>query len=224
MPLIHHENIENGEIGLWKISETADELYHLAHLSAQDEITFSGITAPHRQKEWLATRALLNALLDEPQQISYHDDGRPYLENNITNISITHSTGYIAVLLHTSSIPGIDIELLSRQVGRVASRFLSPEELTFCRIIPEHSNYRMLFHWCAKEAIFKIVPLSNIEFATEIQVLINDLSAESGSFHGTFHHKTGAIPITLYYQIVNEVLIVWGWVEKSLFNLKNNSN
>lgn len=219
MPLILHENIENGEIGLWKISEEIEALLLLANLSVSDTITYSGISAPHRKKEWLATRALLNDLISEPPLIKYHNDGRPYLENWLTNISISHSIGYIAILLHVTSIPGIDIELITRKVGRVASRFLSPDEITACSDKAELSNHRMLVHWCAKEAIFKMVPISNIEFSTDIRILMNDFTEDSGSFQGIFNNKSGPILITLYHKLVSEVLIVWGWVDEARFNL-----
>lgn len=217
MPLLLRLHIENGEIGLWKVSEEIDELHLLANLSVSDLITYSGITAQHRKKEWLATRALLNELISEHHLIKYHNDGRPYLENSPINISISHSSGYIAIILHTSSIPGIDIELVTRKVGRVASRFLSPDELNTCNDDTELSNHRKLMYWCAKEAIFKMIPLSNIEFSTDIQVIINDSEEDSGAFEGIFNDKSEPIPIILNYKLLSEVLIVWGSVEKTWF-------
>lgn len=219
MPLILRENIENGMIGLWKVSEEIEELLNLSKLSVPDTITYAGISAPHRKKEWLATRALLNELIDKPHLIKYHIDGRPYLEECHINISISHSIGYIAILLHTTSFPGIDIELITRKVGRVASRFLSPDELATCNNEAEPANRRLLLHWCAKEAIFKMVPLSNIEFSTDIAILLNDSTKESGSFQGVFNDKSGSIPIILNYKMLGEVLIVWGWVDQACFSL-----
>ncbi len=219
MPLILRENIDNGEFGLWKVSEEIEDLLLLANLSGSDVIAYSGISAQHRKKEWLATRALLRELFREPHLIKYHIDGRPYLENCKVNISISHSTGYIAILLHHISIPGIDIELISRKVGKVGSRFLSPDELFICNEKPEFSNRRMLLHWCAKEAIYKMVPFSNIEFATDIRILIGNFTEDSGLFQGIFNDKSGPIPITLYYKIVNEVLIVWGCVDGNRFHI-----
>ena len=214
MPLILHENIGNGEIGLWRISEAIEELHLLAKLSPPDTITYTEISALHRKKEWLATRALLNEVMSEPHLIKYHIDGRPFLENCPLNISISHSAGYVVILLHELFTPGIDIEITTRQVGRVASRFLSPDELAACKAVPELSNHRLLMHWCAKEAIYKMIPLSNIEFSTDIRILANDFAADSGSFQGIFNDKSGPIPIILYYKLVDEVLIVWGWVDE----------
>ena len=218
MPLILRENIDNGEIGLWKVSEEIETLLSLAKLSDNDTINYSGITAIHRKKEWLATRALLNELIPEQQRIKYRIDGRPYLENGSTNISISHSTGYIAIILQSDSIPGIDIELITRKVGKVGSRFLYSDELAVCNEESELSNHRMLVHWCAKEAIYKMVPFSNIEFATEIRVILSNSVEDSGSFQGFFNDKSGLIPITLYYKIVSEVLIVWGCIDSVKFH------
>ena len=218
MPLILNENIDNGEIGLWKVSEEIETLLSLAELSAADTITYSGISAIHRKKEWLATRALLNELIREQHLIKYHIDGRPYLDNSQINISISHSTSYIAIILHSTSIPGIDIELITRKVGKVGSRFLSSDELAVCNEQSELSNHRMLVHWCAKEAIYKMVPLSNIEFATDIRIEMSDSAEDTGTFQGIFNHKSGPIPIPLYYKIVGEVLVVWGLVDESKFH------
>jgi 4'-phosphopantetheinyl transferase len=214
MALVLHKNIENGEIGLWKISEELDDLLLLAKLSSGDSMTYSGISVLHRKKEWLATRAILNELIMEPGPIKYYKDGRPHLENGPFNISITHTLGFVAVMLHRKFIPGIDIELISRKAGKVASRFLSSDELASCSDKSGFSDRLLLLHWCAKEAIFKMVPFSNIEFSTDIQISINDASKDSGSFQGTFNDRSGQIPICLDYLVENGVLLVWGSISE----------
>ena len=218
MPLILHQNIDNGEIGLWKVSEEIEELLTLANLSDPDLVTYTAISALHRKKEWLATRALLGELLKEPHLIKYHNDGRPYIENFSSNISISHSTGYIAIILHFTSNPGIDIELITRKVGKVGSRFLSPDEMVFCNKETALSNWMMLLHWCAKEAIYKMVPFSNIEFATDIRIILSNSVEDAGSFQGIFNYKTGPVPITMYYKTVSDVLIVWGCADEDKFH------
>jgi 4'-phosphopantetheinyl transferase len=218
MPLILTQNIDNGQIGLWKVSEDIEQLLILANLSAPDLITYSAISALHRKKEWLATRALLYELTKEHHLIKYHSDGRPYIENFSANISITHSTGYIALMLHFVSNPGIDIELITRKVGSVGSRFLSSDEMTFCNEDADLSNRLMLLHWCAKEAIYKMVPFSNIEFATDIRIILSNTIKGAGSFQGIFNDKSGQVSIALYYETVGEVLIVWGAADENKFH------
>ena len=210
MPLILHKDIENGEIGLWEISEELEELEHLAGLSRDDSITYSGISALHRKKEWLATRAILNELTRETTEIKYYTDGRPYLESCKYNISISHTDGFVAIMLHEISFPGIDIEQSSRQISKVASRFLSPDEADACRVTTEFSNHKLLLHWCAKEAIFKMVPFSDVEFSTDIHIKLSDPIQDSGSLQGLFFGKSGQISIALEYLEIKGVIMVWG--------------
>ena len=64
-----------------------------------------------------------------------------------------------------------------------------------------------------------MVPLSNIEFSTDIAISLNDSTKDTGSFQGVFNDKSGSIPIMLNYKILNEVLIVWGWIDQARFAL-----
>jgi len=210
MPLILHKNRDNSEIGLWKISEELEELEHLADLTLPDWITYSGISALHRKKEWLATRALLNELTGERNLIKYHQDGRPYLDHSKYLISISHTTGFAAIMLHESFLPGIDIENATRPISRVASRFLSPDEFDVCHEASGFSNHKLLLHWCAKEAIFKMVPFSDIEFSTDIQIKLGEPIRDSGSFQGLYNGKSEQVPVALEYLEKEGVIMVWG--------------
>ena len=210
MPLLLQKNIESGVIGLWDISEALEELELLADLTPADAINYSRISALHRKKEWLATRALLNELTGERSSIKYHNDGRPYPDNSKYHISISHTTGFVAIMLHRFNLPGIDIELASRQVSKVASRFLSPDEFDVCHEASGFSNHKLLLHWCAKEAIFKMVPFSDIEFSTDIRIKLGDSNRDSGSFHGLFIGKPGQVPVALEFLEIKGVILVWG--------------
>ena len=210
MPLILLKHIEEGQLGLWEISEELEELIQFAHLSEADKASYSEISALHRKKEWLAVRALLNKLDSQSPRINYHGDGRPHLETGEFQISISHTKGFVAVLLHKTASPGIDIELSSRDVERVASRFLSDQEMEACSNGSPYTNRMRLIHWCAKEAIFKMIPLSNIQFSTDISIQLNDTKLDHGLFKGIFNSKSDTYTIQLEYLEFNKVLIVWG--------------
>jgi 4'-phosphopantetheinyl transferase len=221
MAVIQIEKIENGLFGLWKITEEIEELLPLAKLSAQDLEFWSTIKAIQRKKEWLATRALLNELTGQTTKISYFSDGRPFLENLQTNISISHTKGYAAILLHDKEIPGIDIELDSRSAERVATRILSEEELINCRENEGYSNKMLLIHWCAKEAIFKMVPEHSVSYLNQIHISLNEPVKELLPFPGTFHSDSGTFPINLFFKSVEDLIIVWGWASVSKSTPKN---
>lgn len=211
MPVIQIEKIENGIFGLWKITEEPEELLPLVKLSPSEFETWSAIKAIQRKKEWLATRALLNEITGITTQISYYPDGRPFLENLQTNISISHTRGYAAILLHDKEIPGIDIELDSRSAERVATRILSPKELESCKNDEGYSNRKLLIHWCAKETIFKMVPEHSISYLNQIRISLNNPDTEPHSFSGTFQSESGILPIKLFYKSIEDLIIVWGW-------------
>jgi len=211
MAVIQIEKIEDGLLGLWKITEEVEELLPLAKLSSRDLESWSAIKAIQRKKEWLATRALLNELTGQVIQIYYYLDGRPFLKSLSTNISISHTKGYAAILLHDKRIPGIDIELNSRSAEKVAARILSTEELESCREDEGYSNKKLLIHWCAKETIFKMRPEHSVSYLKQIHISLNDLIEDTQPFSGIFHSESGTVAINLFFKSIEELIIVWGW-------------
>lgn len=211
MAIIHTEQVDNGLLGIWEITEETEELLPLANLLSPEFETWNAFKAISRKKEWLATRALLNSLTGQALRINYHEDGRPYVENFPMNISISHTKGYAAVLLHGQANPGLDIELVSRSAEKVATRILSPQELESCMENEGYSNKRLLIHWCAKESIFKMVPENIVSYLKNIHISLNNSDADSLSFSGTFQSAGKLIPINLFCKSIKELIAVWGW-------------
>ena len=101
-------------VGVWQITETEEELRELASVPSDEEEEISFITNQSLRKQRLAVRALLCELFGEKVYLSHHDNGKPYLENSVTNISITHTEKYVAVILNDNEDVGIDMESLAR--------------------------------------------------------------------------------------------------------------
>lgn len=217
MAIIYSEELGNGFLGLWQITEEEEELLALAGLSADDLPTFSSFKASQRRKEWLAVRALLKQLIKEPAQIEYYPDGRPFLRNSAYQVSISHTKGYAAILLNNKEIPGIDIELESRSAEKVALRILTPEELESCRQNDGYSNKKLLIHWCAKETVFKMVPEHNVSYLKQIRVFLNNIESQPYSFSGNFLSENTLLSFDLFYKSINDLILIWGW--KSMKNL-----
>jgi len=129
MAIIYSEKFGDARLSLWKITEEEEELLSLADLSQRDSETFNTFKASQRRKEWLAVRVLLKNMLNKPSGIGYHCDGRPFLEDSSLSISISHTKGYAAILLHDKEIPGIDIELETRSAEKIASLITKHDEL-----------------------------------------------------------------------------------------------
>jgi phosphopantetheinyl transferase len=213
MPLFTAENIDDSLLGLWEITETPKELRQMVSLTPAEEKEFRTFTNSRRQREWLATRALLQKMLEESFEICHLMDGKPVLENTPYHISISHSTEYAAVLLHKKMQTGIDIENVSRSINKVAPRFLSAEELQNCLTNDGYSNIKLFMHWCAKEAIFKMIPHQGVEFSTQIQIPAFEMTGSNGSFTGLFRGIFGTEHIDLNYRFIEDNLMVWGLYE-----------
>ena len=115
-------------IGVWQITETEDKLRELASVPSDEMEEISFISNESLRKQRLAVRALLCELFGEKVYLSHHDNGKPYLENSVTNISITHTDKYVAVILNDNEDVGIDIESLSRDFSAVERKALSEDE------------------------------------------------------------------------------------------------
>ena len=159
MPQIHFNTLSNlpEHIYFWKLDESCEELARtidngdvfLAEASSR-------FKSGKRQREWLATRALLQCTPYRGTGIMYHSCGQPHLGRNDKFISISHTNGYVAIAIADAPI-GIDIESNERNAHAVASAFLLPEEIDRLAIgnTPAEEALRM---WTAKEAAFKLAP------------------------------------------------------------------
>ena len=130
MALYLKKTLENeAEIAVWKIEETEEELKALCSVPNDEMEEISWIKSESLRKQRLAVRALLDEMFDEKVYLSHHDNGKPFLENMVTNISITHTDRYVAIILHDSEDVGIDIESLDRDFSAVELKALSEDEI-----------------------------------------------------------------------------------------------
>ena len=156
------------EIGVWQITETEEQLKEMSSTPSDEMEEISFIRSESLRKQRLAVRALLNTMFDEKVYLSHHDNGKPYLENNPVNISITHTEKYVAVILPEEENVGIDIESLARDFSVVEKKALSEDEIE--DLEDEKRNEQLAIYWCAKEAIFKLLSRYNVDFAEQIEI------------------------------------------------------
>ena len=169
MGLYLKKKLDNeAEIGVWQITETEEQLKEMSSTPSDEMEEISFIRSESLRKQRLAVRALLNTMFDEKVYLSHHDNGKPYLENNPVNISITHTEKYVAVILHEEENVGIDIESLDRDFSAVEKKALSEDEIE--DLEDEKRNEQLAIYWCAKEAIFKLLSRYNVDFAEQIEI------------------------------------------------------
>ncbi len=208
MALYFKKQLDNGAtLAVWQVTETEEELKQLSSTPTDEMEEISFIRSESLRRQRLAVRALLNQIFDEKVYLSHHDNGKPYLENTVTNISITHTQKYVAVILHDEEDVGIDIECLDRDFSAVEKKALSEEEID--DLDEERKNEQLAIYWCAKEAVFKRVSTYKVDFASQIEVERFRPRGE-GELEATFIRKGGyEEEFDLEYMTFDRHVLVW---------------
>lgn len=193
---------------VWKMEEDLDTLLSLMPdaRKASLEQELQRFTSDHRKLEWLSVRVLLYAMLQEDKRIEYSTEGKPYLSDHSLFISISHTKGYVAVILSPVAPVGIDIEQYGQRVQRVADRFIRPDE----QIEPYlgDKTWSMLLHWSAKETIFKC--MENADADLRKLCLSHFLPQEEGRFSVREYVTDLQQNFTVDYRITPDFVLTWG--------------
>ncbi|WP_394351058.1 4'-phosphopantetheinyl transferase family protein [Spirosoma arboris] len=128
------------------------------------------ITHPAQRVEWLACRVAIQQLT-EAQGITYQglqkdEFGKPSLIGTPWHISLSHTGGWAAAVLHRSRPVGIDIEPIRDQFRRVVPRVLSADEIAHA----DNNPNRLAVYWCAKEALYKLYGKRQLTFREHLHV------------------------------------------------------
>ncbi len=151
MPLIEIRQLTpDTRLGLWRIEEFVE--------------------SKPRDRERKAVQELLTLMMggDERFMVGHEDSGKPLIVLKSGNplvgakpvdshISISHTRGYVAILLSEGERVGVDIEYRSDRVEGIASRFIRPDEHA------DNTDAKLLL-WSAKEAVYKYFSEDHLAF------------------------------------------------------------
>ncbi|MBO7487985.1 MAG: 4'-phosphopantetheinyl transferase superfamily protein [Bacteroidales bacterium] len=196
-------------LGVWQITETEAELRALTSIPSDELEEISYIKSESLRKQKLAVRALLDVMFEEKVYLSHHDNGKPYIENNSVNISITHTDKYVAVILNDIEEVGIDCESLDRDFSAVEKKALSEDELDELEDDADERRTQLAIYWCAKEAVYKKMSQYKVDFAEQIEIEAVRPRKE-GELDATFINKDGyEEELSLEYMIFDRHVLVW---------------
>jgi phosphopantetheinyl transferase len=197
-------------LGVWQITETEEELRSMTSIPSDELEEISFIKSESLRKQKLAVRALLEAMFEDKVYLSHHDNGKPYIENSVTNISITHTEKYVALILNDMEDVGIDIESLDRDFSAVEKKALSEDEIDDLEEDDaEGRNEQLAIYWCAKEAIYKMLGQYHVDFAEQIEVE-RFRPKDDGELEATFVDDDGfEQEFDLEYLTFDNHVLVW---------------
>ncbi|MDR0296316.1 MAG: 4'-phosphopantetheinyl transferase superfamily protein [Prevotellaceae bacterium] len=209
MPLVNIEyQPEGSRIAIWEITETEEMLMQC--ISEHDRVLEDLVSTAHPQRrlERLAVRALLkNVLNKQDVHLQHYDNGRPYLANSTTNISISHTKHFAAIIYNEKAPVGCDIECYTRDFSAVEQKALSDEERKY--LSDKCHNLQLCLLWCAKEAIYKCVKEDSVDFARQIFVK-KFIPKEKGKLSALYTNSIGfATEFILRYKMIENYLMVW---------------
>ncbi len=166
-----------------------------------------------RDNERIYARRLLNLLFAKPVELCHAESGKPFLKDIDTEISISHTKGFIIVgrsVADSAEPIGIDIEYRSDRVFRVKDKFVSKAEqalaiesdaarsMDFCSFL--------LIIWCTKEAAFKKLGLDGVDFKEHFQIQ----SISDNEVVLDVNHPNKKITLNFEYVIDYKYVIVAG--------------
>lgn len=172
MAIIYHSSGPLGQhIAVWSISETYDELVlFLNNPSFLKDIQNLTLKSELRIKQKLAAGILLQHLRNENIELTYDELGKPHLKNHDGHISISNTKEFVAVIYHPTYTVGIDIEIPSERILKIAPKFVNKQEQKWIDKSEVITHFNCFTIWCVKESVFKLIGGGGIDFKEHIIV------------------------------------------------------
>ena len=211
MPIFFQQDIDQDtKLGVWKIEEGED--FFLASVRPQRNVSH-----PHKKLQHLAGRYLLKFLFpDFPLSlILIADTKKPYLENEAYHFSISHCGDFAAAVVSKTKRVGVDIEIPTEKIIRIAHKFLHPSE----RLIIDNWNgdkkELLTLFWSSKEAMFKWWGKGNIDFS-EMLRLSGGILQNQGFLSGNFIKNEVNVSFPIAFKIFSQLVLTWLKTEPEL--------
>ena len=207
MPIVFSRNDgTDSVVAVWKIEESEEELFAMLPVTSSMKLTLDKFRNHSRRIEWLASRVLLYHFTGKIPEVGYKESGQPYIPDFNKSISITHTTGYAAIVASDKPYAGIDIERPLERVLRISERFIHANEKEF--IQPDNAlNYHTLI-WCAKETLFKIIATPNVIFNKELEIFPFAIENE-GILNTKVSKGKDDFIYQLFYTATTDYYLVW---------------
>lgn len=141
----------------WQISESIRDLYRCIPDQCLDYAYLTKISSEQRLRESLAARAALYALLRmldlPPFQLDKEHGLSPVLSADGHYVGFSHTRYLATVALSTKSRICVDTEYVRPVLHHISHKVLVQEELQRSGRCTE----ALAIHWCAKEALYKLL-------------------------------------------------------------------
>ena len=198
---------DGSAIAIWEITETEEVLRQICPLPHKDEEELRFINNVQRRKERLVVYLLLERLFGKKIYLGYYDNGRPFLQNEVGDISISHTSRFACIIYHPTEHVGIDIENTLRNFAVVEQKALSIKEQNYLN--RKNRNIQLCLIWSAKETLYKYIGESGIDFAAQLEIE-KFTPHTKGKLEATYINKAQEATVyELSYEAIADHIMVW---------------
>ena len=155
---------DNTIVGIWKITETLDNLSKSVSLSSTSRKLLKNRKSSIHKLQFLSVRAILLELGYTDDNLSYQDNV-PTLDDS-KKISISHSNLFSCVIISDLKV-GIDVQKTDHKINTIAKKFIGYETL----YLDVDDFKRMTIIWNIKESIYKIANINRLDYKTHLLVV-----------------------------------------------------
>lgn len=215
MPIILKTITDEFQLGVWQVNEPVS--YFTDRFTYSRE-TLDEIDQKHdsHRLQLLASRAVLYdmKLSGHGYKIVKDDHGKPHIINVKGDISFTHSHDHAAAIYSKTRLVGIDIQIATDKISRIAKKFVSDTEAAYIDIHANGLDYHHVL-WGAKESLYKAYGRRKVEFRDHLNVDPFVYNDHGGHISGevNMHDYKGAFDI--YYHKIKDYYLVY-CIEKNI--------
>ena len=142
---------------------------------------------------------------DTESEIGKTDEGKPYLAGRSEKISLSHSGNYAAVIISKNTETGVDIELISERIFRIAHKFVNESEREM--LLSDKDMETLYVIWSSKEVLFKYHGFGALDFRKHLR--LTDLDRENGTLNGVIHKEDFKEEVPLRFKILGAYICTW---------------
>ncbi|MBT8219239.1 MAG: 4'-phosphopantetheinyl transferase superfamily protein [Bacteroidia bacterium] len=209
MPLEFILDSDDYKVGIWEICE--NETYFLDNYSySEDELSELHCKKGVHRLQLLASRAILQELKisDLGYKIIKDNHGKPHVVPIQGDISVTHSHQKAAAIFAKQANVGIDIQIETERILKLAGKFISEDEFDFIEGSTDHISYYHII-WGAKESLYKAYGRRKVDFKKNLHVRPFVYNPLGGSTIGLVKMPDYENNFEIHYQKIQDYFFVY---------------
>ena len=170
MPVLQTYQSPVFEVLIWNATEPLHFFIDALELTDNELVVLQQkYRNPIAFRQWLASRCGLQQLFNTSHRaFQKNKTGKLELEGKQSQVSVSHSASYIALAKAQQAI-GLDLQVPSPKLERIASKYLAPALLVELKKSPYYIDYLHIY-WGIKEALFKAYGLGKVDFIQHLHI------------------------------------------------------